>query len=286
MSFLDRIAACNNADLTRFLPFTVAGLHVGWIAPGFAGRLAAFPDVFAPGPAGVALAPHLDTPARRTHAVERALQRLAADGVVRGWRGERYPVAPFDANPFGGGKALMAIERAAIPHFGIRAYGVHMNGFVRRRGGLHLWIGHRAKDKPTYPGMLDNMVAGGQPAGLGLRENLVKECREEAAIPRALAARARPVGTISYTCQEGDTVKPDVMYCYDLELPARFVPRNTDGEIERFALMPVARVARIVGGTARFKFNCNLVIIDFLVRHGVIGPDHEDYLAICRGLRR
>ncbi len=34
-----------------------------------------------------------------------------------------------------------------------------------------------------------------------------------------------------------------------------------------------------------FKFNCNLVIIDFLVRHGIIEPDHPDYLAITRGLR-
>jgi hypothetical protein len=28
-----------------------------------------------------------------------------------------------------------------------------------------------------------------------------------------------------------------------------------------------------------------LVIIDFLVRHGLIGPEHEDYLAIVQGLR-
>ncbi len=281
MSFLDRIAACNNADLTQLLPFTVADRQVGWTAPGFAERLAAFPDVFAVGPARVALAPRLDTPAKRTAAVERALKRLAQEGAIKGWRGERYPVAPL-----AGGPMLMAMERAAIPLFGVRAYGVHMNGYVRRRDGLHLWIGRRARDKPTYPGMLDNMVAGGQPVGLGVFENLLKECREEAAIPRALARRARAVGMISYCYQEGGETKPDVMYCYDLELPPSFRPRNTDGEIDGFTLLPVAAVAGIVRDTGRFKFNCNLVIIDFLVRHGVIGPDHRDYLAICRGLRR
>lgn len=281
MSFLDRIAACNNADLTRLLPFTIADIHAGWVAPEFAERLAAFPDVFDVGAAKVALAPQLDTPARRTREAERALKHLAANGAITGWRHERYPVTPV-----GGGKALMAMERAAVPHFGVRSYGVHMNGFVRRRNGLHLWIGRRSRDKPTYPGMLDNMVAGGQPVGLGIFENLIKECREEAAIPPALARRAISVGTISYCYQENGTLKPDVMYCYDLELPASFEPRNTDGEIERFMPMPVAKVARIVRDTAKFKFNCNLVIIDFLIRHGVLGPEDKDYLAICQGLRR
>jgi hypothetical protein len=45
-------------------------------------------------------------------------------------------------------------------------------------------------------------------------------------------------------------------------------------------------VAEIVRDTRQFKFNCNLVLIDFFVRHGVIAPEHPDYLAICRGLRR
>ena len=35
-----------------------------------------------------------------------------------------------------------------------------------------------------------------------------------------------------------------------------------------------------------FKFNCNLVIIDFLVRHGFITPEEPDYMAIVAGLRQ
>ena len=34
-----------------------------------------------------------------------------------------------------------------------------------------------------------------------------------------------------------------------------------------------------------FKFNCNLVIIDF-IRHGILPPEHPDYENILRGLRR
>ena len=51
------------------------------------------------------------------------------------------------------------------------------------------------------------------------------------------------VGAISY-CQETDSgLKPDVMFCYDLELPADFAPRNTDGEVDTFYLWPVEEVA-------------------------------------------
>jgi hypothetical protein len=35
-----------------------------------------------------------------------------------------------------------------------------------------------------------------------------------------------------------------------------------------------------------FKFNVNLVIIDFLIRHGYLGPDDPDYMEIAEGLRR
>ena len=77
-----------------------------------------------------------------------------------------------------------------------------------------------------------------------------------------------------------------MQFCYDLELPADFVPRNTDGEIERFELWPIEQVMETVAETTKFKFNCNLVIIDFLVRHGLIPPDDPDYLEIVRGLRQ
>jgi hypothetical protein len=38
-------------------------------------------------------------------------------------------------------------------------------------------------------------------------------------------------------------------------------------------------------GNDTYKDNCNLVVIDFLVRHGFIGPETPGYLDIIRGLR-
>jgi isopentenyldiphosphate isomerase len=281
MSFLDRIEECNEHDLSRFRPFIVADERVGWVCDALAERLAKFADTFTVTRDAVRLADHLDDFRSRTDAVDRVVKTLEAEGIIKGRRNEYYPVSrSFTAPP------LMAIERAAVPRFGVRAYGVHMNGFVRKPDGIHMWIGRRAKDKHTYPDMLDNTVAGGQPMGIGLMENLIKECKEEAAIPEPLAKQAHAVGAITYCMEAEDGLKPDVQFCYDLEMPADFTPHNTDGEIAAFMLWPIAKVAEIVRDTREFKFNCNLVIIDFLVRHGLLPPEHPDYVEIGRGLRR
>ncbi|MGQ0662249.1 MAG: DUF4743 domain-containing protein [Pseudomonadota bacterium] len=280
MSFLDRIRECNAHDLAHFRPFVVAGTRVGWVRHALARRLAEFPAVFEVAHQAVSLAPRLADFAHRSAAVEDVLRVLERDGLIAGWRDEPYPVATSFTTP-----PLLQMERAAIPHFGVRAYGVHMNGFVRGAGGLEMWVPRRAMTKPTYPGLLDNTVAGGQPIGVGLMENLIKECAEEADIPERVARRAIPVGAIVYCMEAADGLKPDVQFCYDLELPADFTPTNHDGEIDEFFRWPIDKVAEMVRSTREFKFNCNLVIIDFLVRHGWIGPEHPDYVEIARGLR-
>jgi 8-oxo-dGTP pyrophosphatase MutT (NUDIX family) len=281
VSFLDHLRACNRHDLAHFLPFRVDGSEVGWIAPSLAGRLAEFPDVFTVGGRGVDLAPGLPGFEARGRAVARVTRTLAADGLISNWRDEPFPVATGFTEP-----ALFTIERAAVALFGIRAYGVHLNGYVRGPGGaMDLWIGRRAATAGLAPGKLDNMVAGGLPHGLGIEENLIKECAEEAAIPADMARRAEPVGEVSYTLETDGGLRRDTLFCFDLELPGDFRPRNTDGEVAAFMRWPVERVAALVDGGDDFKFNCNLVIIQFLLRHGFIGPEHEDYRTLREALR-
>jgi hypothetical protein len=280
LSYLDHIRACNVRDMSHFRPFIVAGEEVGWIKEPFLSWLAEFPDLFRIDAHRVELDPKLATEEARTAAVEPALRKLAARGVIRAWRDEPYPVVTAWGQP-----PLMRLERAAAQHFGIRAFGVHLNGYVRDGDRLSMWIGKRALDKPNYPGMLDNMVAGGQPAGLTLVDNLVKEAHEEANIPEALARRAVVVGAISYILETEEGLRPDTLFVYDLELAPDFTPRNLDGELAQFMLWPIERVADIVRHSFEFKFNCNLVVIDFLLRHGLIPPDDPEYRAQVEGLR-
>ncbi len=278
-----RIAECNNHDPSLYRPFMVAGQRVGWLRRPFLDRLENFPDIFRIDANAVSLDPGLDSFESRSEALDRVLRVLAGDGAVPGWRDEHYPVSTgFTAPP------LMRIERAATPLFGVRAYGIHVNGFVRDGGGIKLWIARRNRNKPSYPGELDNFVAGGQPIGMSLMDNLIKESAEEADVPPGIAAAALPVGALAYCHEMGGRpqgLKPDVIFVYDLELPADFTPRNTDGEIEEFYLWSLGEAMATTRDSSDFKFNCALVNLDFFMRHGALDPDSEpDYLEIARGL--
>lgn len=265
MSYLDRIKFCNNGDLASFRPFIVDAEQLGWISDSWAAQLSQFPDTFHVSEKAVSFSPQIETAAERTEATDRALRQLAHKGEVPAWREELFPVlAAWGEEP------RFLVERAACPLFGVRAWGVHMNGYVRKNEEIYLWVAIRAKDKPTFPSMLDNMVAGGQPVGLSPHENMIKECHEEAGIPPEIAGAANLESTLTYLHQPERGLKPDEIFCFDLELPDRFIPQNQDGEIDRFELWPIEEAAARVRDTADFKFNCNLVIIDFLIRHGIL----------------
>lgn len=227
----------------------------------------------------VTLHPMLRTPEERTRVVADVVKCLGEE-FIPGIRNELYPVISSFGTPI-----FFSLERAAAPYFGIKAYGVHMNGYVERAGQKYLWIGKRSEVKPTYPGMLDHVVAGGLTHDIACGENLVKECEEEAGIPSSISNEAIPVGAVSYMDIDGYRYKRDVLFCYDLKLPEGFIPKNQDGEVESFKLIPVADVANVIRRTQFFKPNCNLVIIDFLFRHGYIRPEEVGYLKLLQSLR-
>ncbi len=279
MSLLDRVRECAQFDGARYLPFRIDGRRLGRIDRAIARRLRGFPGVFRVAADAVDLAPELDGFDARTAAMAEALAALRDEGLIKGWRDEPYPVAESFSSP-----ALMVVERAAVPLLGVKGYGVHVNGYVVDGNRLSMWVGRRSLTKPTGPGKLDQVVAGGQPAGISLFDNLIKECTEEAAIPRAIAARAVPVGTVSYLTERPEGLRDDILFDYDLELPADFQPVNADGEVAAFYLWPIEKVIETLERSDAFKFNSGLVVIDFLVRRGLIGPDRPDYADIAEGL--
>jgi hypothetical protein len=281
MSFLDHIHACNDWDPADFVPWFLDGERLGLLRQGFAGELRRWPGQFSVTPQAVHWHPRAPDFAGRSEALGEVVAALVGEGVIDPLLGEYYPVTAGNRQ-----QARLRIDRACAPYFGVRAFGQHLNGLVRRRDGVHVWIGRRAASRRIYPLHLDNLVAGGLPWGIALRENLRKECREEAGMDTELADRAVPVGALTYCRASRRGLKPDVMYCYDLELPEGFRPRCTDGEVEAFYLWPVEQVLERVRDTTDFKLNCNLVITDFLVRHGFLDQGSPDYLDIVQGLRR
>lgn len=280
MAYLDHIRACNRRDPSRFVPFYAAEKRIGWIARDQVHPLTDFKDLFLVSADRVDLSSALDTPEARSEALDPVCRVLTDRGLTPPRREEAFPVGTRF------GECLFTIERACIPFFGVRAYGLHVNGFVRRNDELLLWIPRRRDDLVVAPGKLDNMVAGGQPAGLTLTENLIKEADEEASVPADLARRARSVGVISYVMENSHGLKPDILFNYDLETPADFTPINRDGEVGDFRLIPAQDVMNIVDESEAFKFNSNLVLIDFFIRHGLLTPDHPDYVDLAVGLHQ
>jgi 8-oxo-dGTP pyrophosphatase MutT (NUDIX family) len=280
MSFRDHVAACNKYDPARVVPLFAGNDRVGLLRRDNAAALRRFPDVFAVADDRVSLVARGDI-AAVSRAVDAVVDALVVEKRIPKSRNETFDVAPRWGAP-----VVFRLDRGAVPFFGTRAYGVHLNGYLWKADTLHLWVGRRAPDKRVAPDKLDNLVAGGIGNGHGLEETLLKEGEEEASLPRSLTSRAVPAGAVSYRMETGLGIRDDVLFVFDLEMPADFVPKNQDGEIVHFELMPASAVLDRVRTSDDFKFNVNLVILDFALRHGLLRPDDPEYLDVATGLHR
>ncbi len=280
MSFVDHIRRCNNYDPARVVPLFAGADRIGLVRRDNAEALRRFPDVFAVSDDRVALRAQGDADTL-SHAVDQVVDALVAEKQIPKTRNETFDVAVRWGAP-----PIFRLDRGAVPFFGTRAYGVHLNGYRLDRPELNLWIGRRAADKSVAPNKLDNIVAGGIGNGHGLGETLVKEAEEEAMIPPELVARAVPAGAVSYRMETALGIRDDVLFVYDLEVPVDFTPKNSDGEFSEFVLMPASAVLDRIRRSDDFKFNVNLVMLDFAVRHGILPPDDFEYLDVATGLHR
>jgi len=225
----------------------------------------------------------------RTDSVMSVMKNLKDKGIITGWRDELYPLATgFYGEP------ILFVERAAAPFLGMLQYGVHINGLVNTEDGEEkMWIARRSATKSQYPGMTDQIVAGGQPAGLGLMENVLKECQEEAGIPDELTLKGiKPAGAVSYEVVEDigwekSLITRMVLFTYDLKLPSGFQPKVVDGEVEEFFQWSVDEqfAAMAKDFEDPMKPNCYLCVIDYLLRKGHISPEVPGYLEVLRELR-
>jgi len=281
VSFLEKIQQCNTVDYSGFVPLLVKDTRVGWLRHDFLDAIKSYPDTFVCDEQQASLHPDLNTFDARSRAVTAVSQSLLSAGIIKQLYGEVYPASVNDPE-----QPLFLLDRAVASCFGTRTYGQHLNGYVRADAQLQMWIGRRAKDRGFYPGKLDQLVAGGLPYDLSLQDNLRKECFEEAGIDAALADQARPVGSITCTYENERGIKPETIYCYDLELSVDFQPQCQDGEVDEFMLLPIDEVAAMVRDSDEFKLNCNLVVLDFLIRHGVLSEDEPNFELLREGLQQ
>lgn len=256
------VAARSPFDPAAHLRLLVEGVQVGWLPRRHADILEAIGGVLGPvGPeAAVTLLPDLAAPDARSVALATLARRLADAGQVRGWRNELFAVTPaLDAAPFA------VIERAAARFLGLLTFASHMNGIVA--GQRAMWISRRSPSKAVDPGMWDNLVAGGMPAGSDPLETLVRECDEESGIPPALASQAEAHGVIDVLREIPEGVQWERVYVYDLLLPPDFVPHNRDGEVAEHRHIDPEALLAIMAARA-MTVDATLVTLDALRRRG------------------
>lgn len=175
--------------------------------------------------------------AERTEQVDAILRDMRTKGLfaaaLKGWRDEDYEVLSIS------NVSLLKMDRSATCLFGIRNFGVEINGYIRCPDrGLCIWLQQRSATKQTWPNRWDNMVSGGVSVGHGIRETAIKEAAEEASIPESLADKIVSAGCVSFFFESERGLFPNTEYVYDLELPLDFIPNNADGEVSDIFLGP------------------------------------------------
>ncbi|KAF8364546.1 hypothetical protein HHK36_033484 [Tetracentron sinense] len=91
------------------------------------------------------------------------------------------------------------------------------------------------------------------PHGITCKENLLKECEEEAGIPRLICILSNCTPLVQfvlnihgYLLQLGCIAESYPSCLTELKLPDGFIPKNQDGEVASFKLIPVMHVANII----------------------------------------
>ncbi|KAM0789109.1 hypothetical protein ACM66B_003164 [Microbotryomycetes sp. NB124-2] len=234
---------------------------------------------------------------RREH-VDRVVRGWKMSGefaeLLDGWRDEEYTIygpRPETENPLPGSNVAFTMERSACALFGFATFGVHLAAYIPETADqpLRIWVPKRSATKQTWPGYLDNTVAGGISAGDTPFDSIVRECFEEASLDQEFTSKQiKNAGVVvyNYRTKQG-WLQPEVQYVYDLELAQddSVKPRTNDSEVESFELMTLEQVVKKMM-EGQFKPNCALVLCDFLLRHGYLTPESDArFLEVASGCR-
>jgi 8-oxo-dGTP pyrophosphatase MutT (NUDIX family) len=176
----------------------------------------------------------------------RVLQHIALvlkeQGQITGWRDEAHACWGHLQGDWPYAKPeLFRLERAAFRHWGLRSHAAHAHGFTTDG---RMWCARRAMNKATDPGLLDNLAAGGLPAGESPLMCAAREVGEEAGLTRlpsdflphmqeVLTERVVPEGWHS-----------ERLFVYTLLLETDVQPVNQDGEVSEFMCLSLPEVVQ------------------------------------------
>ena len=276
MKYQHLLEALPAPNFSNYTPLTFQGQQIGYVNKAHIAIFDQFPKIFQftfGNLAGMFAQEFVEMSIEdRSHALKELSQKLRDEGLVNNWRDELFAIY-LDAERH---IEVFQLERGVVPLLALQAHGVHLNGYTMINDVPHVWIAQRSADRVIAPLKYDQLVAGGLPAELSLKENLYKEAGEEAGIAQALVEPARYAGSLQYMTEDEFGIRNDVLHCFDVELPESFEPHNQDGEVEQFMRLPVSEVISLLQQKDQFKPNTALVMLNFLLRQGWLVVNDEE----------
>lgn len=185
--------------------------------------------------------PALTLPAHeRSARLQAALEQCHARGLVHGWRNEAFAFWHHDClmPPDDGRPPLLAVERAGFRFLGMRSHAVHINGFTPDG---RLWCGRRSLTKATDPGLLDNVTAGGLPAGESPISCALRELQEEAGAILEDTRSLQEAGLVRTARLDTGGWHDETLLVYNLACADGWTPVNQDGEVAGFVCLSAAQ---------------------------------------------
>ena len=190
---------------------------------------------------------------------------LREAGLLGAWRFELLPVLTDR------GQRVGQIERAAVRALGLATAAVHLTA---QAPDGRTWVQQRAFNKPNDPGLWDTLMGGMVSAADTLAQALERETWEEAGLRLDQLHGLAHAGHLTIERPSGGT--DDVGYTveridwFSATLPEGVVPKNQDGEVERFDCVDLTQLrADVVAG--RYTLEAALILAPDLI-DGLTAP--------------
>ncbi|KAJ6780574.1 hypothetical protein PWT90_04057 [Aphanocladium album] len=183
---------------------------------------------------------------------------------------------------------------------GIATAGVHLNVYTIINGQAFMWIGQRSRTT-TYPGMLDQIVAGAlDPEDTSPWTTLQHEAFEEAGLVLDVQSASMTqnnvhVGKVEgpsritfydkkdrYVGREVGHVEPGVRFVFEMQVSPEFLPRpGISDAVGGFVLNSVDEVKRDLY-EGKWKPNSGITTLDFLLRKGYVEDEGDGSVEMLR----
>ena len=161
-------------------------------------------------------------------------------------------------------KNIFNIKRNFLSLFGLPSYGVHCNVWKKHKDKFIIYFAKRSEKSKSFPGYVDNTVAGGQPINLSIFENLKKEAYEEAGISSKFLKKVQRGNIVSYFHNNNNNFISAVIFNYHLNKVDELKLKNIDGEVESFFSLPLENIYKLLEKNL-LKPNCIIPILDFIL---------------------